>query len=69
MIGKPVLDDKGQLVGLNFDSTIEGVASDVVFDGTLVRKIHVDARYMLWVMDKVDGADHLVQEMGLTPRL
>ncbi|MBL9013467.1 MAG: S46 family peptidase [Myxococcales bacterium] len=67
--GSAVLDDEGRLVGLNFDSTIEGVASDVVFDGSLVRKIHVDARYMLWVMDKVDGADHLLQEMGLTPRL
>jgi hypothetical protein len=67
--GSAVLDSKGQLVGLNFDSTIEGVASDVVFDGTMVRKIHVDARYMLWVMDKIDGADHLIQEMGLRPRL
>ena len=67
--GSAVLDNKGRLVGLNFDSTIEGVASDVVFDGTMVRKIHVDARYMLWVMDKVDGADHLIEEMGLRPRL
>jgi len=67
--GSAVLDGKGQLVGLNFDSTIEGVASDVVFDGSMVRKIHVDARYMLWMMDKIDGADHLIEEMGLKPRL
>jgi hypothetical protein len=67
--GSAVLDDKGELVGLNFDSTIQGVASDVVFDGSMVRKIHVDARYMLWVMDKIDGADHLLQEMGIRPRL
>ena len=67
--GSAVLNDKGELVGLNFDSTIEGVASDVVFDGSMVRKIHVDARYMLWVMDKIDGADHLIEEMGLEPRL
>ncbi len=67
--GSAVLNDKGELVGLNFDSTIEGVASDVVFDGSMVRKIHVDARYMLWVMDKVDGADHLLEEMGIQPRL
>ncbi|NVB78428.1 MAG: S46 family peptidase [Kofleriaceae bacterium] len=67
--GSAVLNDKGELVGLNFDSTIEGVASDVVFDGSIVRKIHVDARYMLWVMDKIDGADHLIEEMGLRPRL
>ncbi len=67
--GSAVLDGRGQLVGLNFDSTIQGVASDVVFDGSIVRKIHVDVRYMLWVMDKVDGADHLIEEMGLRPRL
>ena len=67
--GSAVLDDHGRLVGLNFDSTLQGVASDVVFDGALVRKIHVDARYMLFVMDKVDGADHLITELGLEPRL
>jgi len=67
--GSAVLNDKGELVGLNFDSTIEGVASDVVFDGAMVRKIHVDARYMLWVMSKVDGAGVLITEMGLKPGL
>jgi hypothetical protein len=67
--GSAVLNDKGELVGINFDSTIEGVASDVVFDGATTRKIHVDARYMLWVMDKIAGADHLLEEMGLRPRL
>ncbi len=67
--GSAVLNNKGELVGLNFDSTIEGVASDVVFDGAMMRKIHVDARYMLWILDKVDGADGLITEMGLKPRL
>jgi len=67
--GSAVLDDKGELVGLNFDSTIEGVASDVVFDGATTRKIHVDVRYILWIMDKIDGADHLIEELGLQPRL
>ncbi|HUQ06791.1 MAG TPA: S46 family peptidase, partial [Kofleriaceae bacterium] len=43
--GSAVLNDRGELVGVNFDSTIEGVASDVVFDGSMVRKIHVDVRY------------------------
>ncbi len=67
--GSAVLNDRGELVGLNFDSTLQGVASDVVFDGASVRKIHVDARYMLWVMDAVDHADHLITEMGLAPRI
>jgi len=67
--GSPTLNDKGELVGLAFDGTIEGVASDVMFDGTTTRTIHVDARYMLWMLDAIDGADHLVTEMGLKPQL
>ena len=67
--GSAVLNGKGELVGLNFDSTIEGVASDVVFDGATTRKIHVDVRYILWMMDKIADADHLLEEMGIKPRL
>ncbi len=67
--GSPTLNGKGELVGLAFDGNIEGVASDVLFDGTTTRTITVDARYMLWVMDKLDNADHLLREMGITPRL
>jgi len=67
--GSATLNDKGELVGLTFDSTLEGVSSDVIFDSTTSRKIHVDARYMIWVMDALDGADHLIKEMGLTPKL
>ncbi|MBA2542756.1 MAG: S46 family peptidase, partial [Deltaproteobacteria bacterium] len=67
--GSPTLNDKGELVGLAFDGTIEGVSSDVVFNGETTRTIHVDARYMLWTMDAVDGADHLLKEMGIAPML
>ena len=67
--GSPTLNDKGELVGLAFDGNKEGVASDVVFDGKTTRSIHVDARYMLWTMDLLDGADRLIVEMGLTPKL
>ena len=67
--GSATLNDKGELVGLAFDGTIEGVASDVVFNGASTRTIHVDARYMLWTMDAIDGADHLIRELGLTPKL
>lgn len=67
--GSPTLNDKGELVGLAFDGTIDGVASDVVFNGATTRTIHVDARYMIWTMDLLDGADHLIKEMGLTPQL
>jgi hypothetical protein len=67
--GSPTLNDKGELVGLAFDGTIEGVSSDVVFNGATTRTISVDARYMLWMMDALDNADHLIKEMGLTPTL
>jgi hypothetical protein len=67
--GSPTLNDKGELVGLAFDGTIEGVASDVVFNGETTRTIHADARYMLWMMDLIDGADHLITELGLQPRM
>jgi len=67
--GSPTVDAKGRLVGLAFDGNREGLASDVVFDGTTTRTIHVDARYMLWTMDLIAGADPLLQEMGVTPKL
>jgi hypothetical protein len=67
--GSPTLNNKGELVGLAFDGNKEGVASDVVFNPGPTRTIHVDARYMIWQMDAVDGADHLIKEMGLTPSL
>ena len=61
--GSATLNAKGELVELAFDGTIEGVISDWWFDETLTRTIHVDSRYMLWVMDKVDGAQRLLDEM------
>jgi hypothetical protein len=67
--GSATLNDKGELVGLAFDGTKEGLASDVVFNGATTRTIQVDARFMLWQMDLLDGADHLISEMGLKPAL
>jgi hypothetical protein len=67
--GSPTLNDKGEVVGLAFDGTIEGVASDVVFNGETTRTIHADTRYMLWMMDLIDDADHLIRELGLQPRM
>jgi hypothetical protein len=67
--GSPTLNAKGELVGLLFDGNYESIDSDFVFNPALNRSIHVDTVYMLWVMDAVDGADHLIREMGLQPRL
>lgn len=66
--GSPTLNDKGELVGLAFDGNKEGLASDVVFNGATTRTISVDARYMIWTMDLLDGAKHLIKEMGLQPK-
>ena len=63
--GSATLNAKGELVGLLFDGTIESVNSDWDFDPRTTRSIHVDSRYMLWVMDKIDGAEHLIDEMEL----
>jgi len=67
--GSPMLNAKGEIVGLAFDGTTEGLASDVVFNGATTRVIHAAARYMLWNMDLLDGGDQLIKEMGRQPKL
>jgi hypothetical protein len=67
--GSATLNAKGELVGLAFDGNYEAIASDWVFTSATTRTIHVDLRYMAWIMDAVDGADHILQEMGITPSI
>ncbi|MCM2314106.1 MAG: S46 family peptidase [Thermoanaerobaculia bacterium] len=66
--GSPTLNRKGELCGLLFDGNYESIASDWVFVPEVARSIHVDSRYMLWVMDYVDGAHNLMREMGFEPK-
>ena len=63
--GSSTLNARGEFVGLAFDGTLDGVVSDWSFDANINRTIHVDSRYMLWTMDKVDGAQRLLTEMGV----
>ena len=63
--GSSTLNAKGEFVGLAFDGTIEGVVSDWMYDPKINRTIHVDSRFMLWTMDKVDGVQRLLTEMGV----
>ena len=63
--GSATLNADGELVGLLFDGTIESVNSDWDFDPRTTRTIQVDSRYMLWVMEKVDDAEHLIAEMDI----
>ncbi|MBB1471423.1 S46 family peptidase [Luteimonas sp. MC1825] len=66
--GSPVLDARGQLVGLAFDGNWESVASNWVFDPVMTRMISVDQRYMRWVMQEVYPAPRVLAELGLTPK-
>jgi len=63
--GSPALDANGNLVGLNFDRVWEGTMSDINYDPSICRNIMVDIRYVLFIIDKFSGADHLVKEMRL----
>ncbi|MCB0803282.1 MAG: S46 family peptidase [Flavobacteriales bacterium] len=63
--GSPVINGKGELIGLNFDRNWEGTMSDINYDVEQCRNIAVDIRYVLFIVDKFAGAGHLVKEMKL----
>lgn len=63
--GSPVIDADGNLMGINFDRSWESTMSDFMFDESRCRNIVVDARYVLWVIDKYGDAGHLIKEMKL----
>ncbi|MBT8260890.1 MAG: S46 family peptidase, partial [Bacteroidia bacterium] len=63
--GSPVLNGKGELIGLAFDGNIEAMAGDVIFDKNLQRTINVDIRYVLWLIDKFSNAKHIVDELTI----
>jgi len=65
--GSATLDDHGRLVGLLFDGNWESMISDWDFLPEVTRSIHVDVRYTLWVMDRIDHAWNLLEEMGVEP--
>lgn len=63
--GSSTLNARGEFVGLAFDGTLDGVISDWSYDPASNRTIHVDSRFMLWTMEKIDRADHLLAEMEM----
>ncbi len=63
--GSPVLDAYGQLVGVNFDRAFEATINDFTWSPLYSRSIGVDIRYVLFVTQKVGGADFLLKEMGV----
>lgn len=63
--GSPVLNGNGELIGLAFDGNIEAMAGDVIFDPVLQRTISVDIRYVLFIIDKFAGAQHIINELKI----
>ena len=63
--GSPALDAHGNLIGLNFDRVWEGTMSDYYYDPAISRNIMVDARYILFIIDKYANAQRLIDEMKL----
>ncbi len=61
--GSPVLNSEGHLIGLNFDRAWDGVMSDMQYDSEICPNISVDIRYVLFIIDKLAGAGHLIDEM------
>ncbi len=61
--GSPVMNGKGELIGLAFDGNIEAMAGDVIFDKKLQRTINVDIRYVLWVIDIYANAKNIINEI------
>lgn len=63
--GSPVINGNGELLGLAFDGNYEALSHKLAFDKDLNRTICVDIRYVLWCIDKLGGAPHLVKELTL----
>jgi len=63
--GSPVLNARGDLVGLNFDRCFEATINDFAWNTNYSRSIGVDIRYVLWITGNVYGAAHLLEEMGV----
>lgn len=63
--GSPVLNAKGELIGLAFDGNYEALSHKIAFDGELNRTICLDVRYLLFVVDKLGGAKNIIDELQL----
>ncbi len=63
--GSPVINGKGELIGLAFDGNWEAMSGDIIFEPEIQRTISVDIRYVLFIIDKFAGATRLIDEMTL----
>lgn len=65
--GSPLLNARGELVGVNFDRAFEATINDYAWSEDYSRSIAVDIRYVLWVTQKFAGAGYLLEEMNVVP--
>ena len=63
--GSPILNAEGHLIGLAFDGNWEAMSGDIAFEPKLQRTINVDARYVLFIIDKFAGAQNLIDELTI----
>ncbi|HPR33020.1 MAG TPA: S46 family peptidase [Prolixibacteraceae bacterium] len=63
--GSPVMNSRGELIGIAFDGNWEAMSGDIAFEPRLQKCINVDIRFVLWIMDKFSGAKHLIDEMTI----
>jgi hypothetical protein len=63
--GSPILDENGNLIGVNFDRSYEATINDFAWNELYSRSIGCDIRYVLWVALKVDKAEHIIKELGV----
>lgn len=63
--GSPVINAKGELIGLAFDGNYEALSHKIAFDKDLTRTINVDIRYVLWVIEKMGGAKNIINELKI----
>jgi S1-C subfamily serine protease len=63
--GSPVINGKGELIGLAFDGNRESMSGDAYFHPEYFKTVCVDIRFVLWVVDKYAGAGYLINEMKL----
>lgn len=63
--GSPIMDENGNLVGVNFDRAYDATINDFAWNEKYSRSIGCDIRYVLWVAQKVDHADHIIKELGV----
>jgi len=63
--GSPVLNAYGELIGTAFDGNWEAMSGDIAYENDIQRTISVDARYIMFIIDKFAGANHLIDEMTI----